>query len=59
MAACGAGGAAGLARSMLHVKETVEPDPALTALYDARYAEFKQIYPACKTLFANLAKGAV
>ena len=59
MAACGAGSAAELARSMLQIKETVEPDPALTALYDARYAEFKQIYPACKTLFANLAKGAV
>ena len=59
MSACGAGSAAELSRKMLHVKETVEPDPALTALYNARYAEFRQIYPACKTLFANLAKGAV
>lgn len=40
---------------MLHIKETVQPDPALTALYDVRYAGFKQIYPACKILFANLA----
>ena len=58
LAACGRGSAAGLARTMLHVKETVEPDPALTALYEARYAEFRQIYPACKALFANLAARA-
>ena len=44
-----------VSRAMLHVQATVQPDPELTALYDARYAEFKQIYPACKPLFASLA----
>ena len=58
LAACGGGSAAELSRTMLQVKETVQPDPALTALYNARYAEFKQIYPACKALFANLAARA-
>ena len=42
-------------RAMLHIQATVQPDPELTALYDARYAEFKQIYPACRPLFASLA----
>ena len=56
MVACGRyANVAEVSRAMLHIKETVQPDPALTALYDARYAGFKQIYPACKTLFANLA----
>ena len=40
---------------MLHIQATVQPDPELTALYDARYAEFKQIYPACRPLCASLA----
>lgn len=44
-----------VSRAMLHIKATVQPDPELTALYDARYAEFKQIYPACRPLFASLA----
>ena len=44
-----------VSRAMLHIQATVQPDPELTALYDARYAEFKQIYPACKPLFASLA----
>lgn len=44
-----------VSRAMLHIQATVQPDPELTALYDARYAEFKQIYPACRSLFASLA----
>lgn len=44
-----------VSRAMLHIQATVQPDPELTALYDARYAEFKQIYPACRLLFASLA----
>ena len=44
-----------VSRDMLHIQATVQPDPELTALYDARYAEFKQIYPACRPLFASLA----
>lgn len=44
-----------VSRAMLHIQATVQPDPELTAMYDARYAEFKQIYPACRPLFASLA----
>lgn len=44
-----------VSRAMLHIQATVQPDPELTALYDARYAEFKQIYPAFRPLFASLA----
>ena len=44
-----------VSRAMLHIQATVQPDPELTALYDARYAEFKQISPACRPLFASLA----
>ena len=44
-----------VSRTMLHIQATVQPDPELTALYDARYAEFKQIYPAFRPLFASLA----
>jgi len=32
----------------------VEPDPELTALYQARYDKFRKIYPACKALFKEL-----
>ena len=28
-----------------------EPDPELTAKYEARYQQFKEIYPACKPIF--------
>ena len=44
-----------VSRAMLHIQATVQPDPELTALYDARSAEFKQIYPACRPLVASLA----
>ena len=39
---------------LVHVSETVEPDPELTALYQARYDKFRKIYPACKALFKEL-----
>ena len=41
-----------------HVVEGLEEARAeiLTALYEARYAEFRQIYPACKDLFARLGR---
>ncbi|MBD5162182.1 MAG: xylulokinase [Oscillibacter sp.] len=39
---------------LVSVAATVEPDPQLTALYEERYRQFRQIYPACKTLFPNL-----
>ena len=41
-------------KALVSVKDTVEPDPELTARYEARYQQFRQIYPACKSLFPNL-----
>lgn len=40
--------------ALVTVADTVEPDPALTALYEERYQQFKQIYPTCKDLFPKL-----
>ena len=42
--------------SIVKIVDTVEPEPELVAKYEERYQEFKQIYPACKDLFKNLAK---
>lgn len=39
---------------LVKVVETVEPDPAIAAKYEARYNQFKAIYPACQTLFNQL-----
>ena len=41
-------------KALVSVKDTVEPDPELTARYEARYQQFRQIYPACKSLFPIL-----
>lgn len=40
--------------ALISVADTMEPDPQLTALYEERYQQFKQIYPACKSLFGRL-----
>ena len=42
------------AAKIVKIVDTVEPDPALAAKYEARYQQFKQIYPACKELFQKL-----
>ena len=42
------------ADALVRVKSTVEPDAELTKLYDERYAQFREIYPACKALFPKL-----
>lgn len=42
------------AEKIVHVKDTVEPEPELAAKYEARYAQFRQIYPTCKELFEVL-----
>ena len=34
--------------------ETISPDPALAARYEARYRQFRRIYPAMRELFAQL-----
>jgi len=44
-AACGA---------LVRVAQTVEPDEALTTRYEARYQQFKRIYPALKNVFPTL-----
>ena len=36
------------------VASTVKPDPKLTARYEARYQQFKKIYPAVKALFPEI-----
>ncbi len=40
--------------ALVEVASTVRPDPELTARYEARYQQFRKIYPACKELFAEL-----
>ena len=42
---------AAAADALVEVARTVEPDPALTALYEERYQQFRRIYPAVKALF--------
>ena len=40
--------------AIVKVVDTVEPDPELAAKYEARYQQFKNIYPACKDLFDKI-----
>lgn len=42
------------AEELIHVKDTVQPDPERMALYEKRYQQFRQIYPACRELFKVL-----
>ena len=39
---------------LCHTASVVKPEPELVARYEARYQQFKKIYPACKELFAEL-----
>ena len=39
---------------LVHTAETVSPDPELAARYEARYQQFRTIYPAMRELFAQL-----
>lgn len=41
---------------LVHVAETIAPDPEIAARYEARYRQFKAIYPAMKGLFPLLAR---
>ena len=41
-------------KKLVKVKETVMPDPELTAAYEERYAKFRKIYPALKATFAEI-----
>lgn len=42
------------AARIVKIVDTVEPVPALVEKYEARYQKFRQIYPACKELFAAI-----
>ncbi|MBR2605439.1 MAG: xylulokinase [Clostridia bacterium] len=52
MVGSGAYGSVGdCAKALCHVRETVAPDPAIAARYEAQYRKFRQIYPTMKDLF--------
>ena len=40
--------------ALVRTVDTVEPDASLTALYEERYRQFRQIYPVCRALFPKL-----
>ena len=40
--------------ALVRVADTVNPDPEITARYEERYCQFKQIYPALKSVFPTL-----
>ena len=42
------------AKALVEVADTVYPDEELVQRYNEAYGKFKQIYPACKDLFANM-----
>lgn len=42
------------AEKTVKIKETVSPEPGLAAKYEARYQQYKNIYPACKPLFGKI-----
>ena len=39
---------------LVTLRETVNPDSALTALYEERYQKYKKIYPALKSLYKEI-----
>ena len=41
-------------QNLCSTASVITPEPELTARYEARYQQFRKIYPACKTLFAEL-----
>jgi len=43
-----------IAGKIVKIVDTVEPEPELVEKYNARYGQFKEIYPACKPLFEKL-----
>ena len=45
-----------IAAKVVKIVDTVEPDPELVKKYDERYAQFKEIYPACKPVFDIITK---
>jgi len=45
-----------VAAKVVKIKKTVEPDAEMTARYEKQYQVFKELYPACKPLYAAIAK---
>ena len=55
MVGCGLyGSVKACADALVSVRETVLPDPEISARYEKQYQNFKDIYPALKPLFAKL-----
>jgi xylulokinase len=55
MVGCGRfAGVQAAADALVKTAETVTPDAALTARYEAQYQKFREIYPAMKDLFPKL-----
>ncbi|MGN0773880.1 MAG: xylulokinase [Candidatus Ventricola sp.] len=55
MVACGAyGSVAEVCQKLVTVSQTVAPDPEIAARYEARYQQFRLIYPALKSLYPQL-----
>ena len=58
MVACGEfGSVKSCCEKMCSVASVVKPEQELVVKYEDRYQKFRQIYPACKSLFAQLAEG--
>ena len=55
MVACGAyGSVAEVCQKLVTVSETVTPDPQIAARYEARYRQFRRIYPALRDLYPRI-----
>ena len=57
LAAVGCGEYAGVeeaAEKIVHVVDTIHPDPELAAKYEAQYCKFAVIYPAMKEIFPKI-----
>lgn len=55
MVACGTyKTVAEVCRALVRTEGVVQPEPALVARYESRYAAFRKIYPACKEIFPAL-----
>ena len=42
------------AAALVELASVTEPDPVLTERYEARYQQFRKIYPALKELFPEI-----
>ncbi len=40
--------------TLVEVETVIHPNPELTAKYEAKYQQWRQIYPACKELFTQI-----